>query len=952
MKEKKAIFEGIFLSLRKFGRLLFCTLALFSLFLLALSWAGPFLLERGLAVLMVRAGIESPEVTVESLTPWRLQLSDIRGQQGRLGADYIAVHFSPAGLLRGKIDRIVAVGVVWHIIYRDGEIDLGLPVFDRDEASSDPPQLPFESLAVKSSSIVLHRDGLSLRVPLGLLLEADHGQEVKLDFLAEPFGIPVLITGQGNLATSDAMIHGRFPGRPADVGIWAEGGGRQAVPVGTVDFKARWHRPAGTAGYGKFDFTTEIREFFWDALGLQAKLDKGTFALHCAIDEDLLFSELDGSVDIDGLRFQEYELDGLTLSLGKQGRASSLRARLKEPLRATVTADGKHTGVNEFLKGNTFDGRFACTLEGFVPPDFVSRSSDAHIAAVSGVPVQASGTLAVLRPEGSDWRIEGQVLKSLAGPAPFFLTGQNIRIEQAFLRAVGRFKMDRSGLEGCLDDGSVLGARKIIRHDENGPAVVEVLEIGSRRGRNLLSYSAKPGSLQEISAAAVFRKPVTARLENMKFHAGTLSLGGRAWLAKDGPLRWQGCVELGKGSFEVPENSFRVEDITVSLPFSKGTRSPERGHFSVGRLLRDRLELPGPAGRIAIHDNRLSADGGWQFLSSIPLAFQAILDMSGPLLNGSLQAEADWFEMPDQKALARLAPDFDDLNLAGQGRLKANISLEGPLLIPDVSLSLRDVAVTSRRRDLEVSGLSGSVRVERLVPFSSPGNQVLTVDRLRLGALEAEKGFLAFRLEDHDRLFLEKMHWSLPQGGTLTAQAARFDLGTQQGEVEVLLDKIDLVALLARLTDGKIGGSGLVYGRIPLSYAQGKVRLDTGYVHALPGTGRLGIRDEEWLKSLMYYINEAMAGHPYLALVAERMEEALRDFQYHYLTVDLKRRGRETAARVELRGRGVKGDPPQEIGALVLNINDLDELINRVLGFKMTSGESIDRALEDLLDFQ
>ncbi|MFA7013795.1 MAG: YdbH domain-containing protein, partial [Desulfobacterales bacterium] len=179
-----------------------------------------------------------------------------------------------------------------------------------------------------------------------------------------------------------------------------------------------------------------------------------------------------------------------------------------------------------------------------------------------------------------------------------------------------------------------------------------------------------------------------------------------------------------------------------------------------------------------------------------------------------------------------------------------------------------------------------------------------------------------------------------------------FDLGGQRGNVEVLLENIDLVALLAHLTDGKIDGSGLVYGRIPVSYEAGKIRLDTGYVYAVPGTGHLGIRDDAWMKALMFYVNEAMAGHPYLSLVSERMEQALRDFQYSYLAIDLKKAGSETAARVELRGKGVQGDPPQEIGSLVLNVNDLEELINRVLGFKMTSGESIDRALEDLLDFQ
>lgn len=952
MTEKKPTRGSVLFYLKRCGRIVFYAIALLSMILLAVSWFGPVLLESILTNAMEQAGIESPEVKVESITPWGLHLSGIRAQQGRLNLDFLSVHFSPAGLMQGKVDRIATSGLIWHIAFQDGVMDLGLPNLDAGGPSSGPPGLPFDSLVLNASSIVIHYDGMSLSLPFSLLLQTTGGSILSLDARCDLLGIPVIVNGQGDLTSGETTLHGRVSGRTSEIRSIPEGGFENAKLSGAFDLNARWRCESYRTPWGSFEMTAEARGLLLDAFGLLARLNEGFLAVKGVLDENLRFEALDGDLRLAGLGFQEYDLENLNLTVREQGAVSSLSARLAGPFQATVSVTGNHSCIPELLKrGSSFDGRFEWAIEGSMPEGLISRYSGEALSGGS-LPFQASGALVLDAPEWPEWSIEARVEKSLVGPWTVLLEEQNLRLTDAFARAAGMFQTDGRGMTGSLDGGTILSVKKITRLDGTTPAVIEGVELGSRKGRPLATVSVAPDGSMEIDATAAFRKAVTARVQNMKFRAGSLGLEGRAFLDREGSPRWQARVDLGNGAFDAPELPARARQISLNLPLSSGMALPNKGRFSIGQVGYDRIDLPGPSGQIGIHDNRLLVEGIWNVLSLSPLSFKADLDMNGSALTGRFDAGADWFEMPGREDLNRLVPGLSDLDITGQARLKMRIDMDGPLLTPDLEIFLRDMAITSRQKDLEVSGISGSVRVDRLAPASTPGNQALTIDRVRLGAFEAGEGLLAFRLEDSDHLFLEKMKLNLPQGGAIALQSARFDLEGQRGNVEVLLENIDLVALLAHLTDGKIDGSGQVYGRIPVSYEAGKIRLDTGYVYAVPGTGHLGIRDDAWMKALMFYVNEAMAGHPYLSLVSERMEQALRDFQYNYLTIDLKKADSETAARVELRGKGVQGDPPQEIGSLVLNVNDLEELINRVLGFKMTSGESIDRALEDLLDFQ
>ncbi|RQD78520.1 hypothetical protein, partial [Desulfonatronospira sp. MSAO_Bac3] len=124
-----------------------------------------------------------------------------------------------------------------------------------------------------------------------------------------------------------------------------------------------------------------------------------------------------------------------------------------------------------------------------------------------------------------------------------------------------------------------------------------------------------------------------------------------------------------------------------------------------------------------------------------------------------------------------------------------------------------------------------------------------------------------------------------------------------------------------------------------------------GYIYSLPGTGRLGIKDEELMDTLLMYVRQSLAGQEYLSILSERLEEALRDFEYDYFTLNIIPMADDVRARIEIRGEGVHGDPPQRVGSLVLNVSGLEDTLNHALDLGITGEDAARRALDDWLDF-
>jgi hypothetical protein len=186
----------------------------------------------------------------------------------------------------------------------------------------------------------------------------------------------------------------------------------------------------------------------------------------------------------------------------------------------------------------------------------------------------------------------------------------------------------------------------------------------------------------------------------------------------------------------------------------------------------------------------------------------------------------------------------------------------------------------------------------------------------------------------------------VPEGIIRLCQG-RWDLKRGRGSARIYLQGIDALHLVQELTEDKLVGSGLFSGSFALGWDGRKVSIQGGHLYSLPGSGRLGIRDEVWLDKLLFYVRHGLQGQSYLFLLNERLELAFREFEYDFFSLRLLPKDKEVKARIELRGQGVRGDQPQQVGSLVFNVSGVQQALNQTL--RWCREEEVQQTLERLL---
>ncbi|MDD5476213.1 MAG: hypothetical protein PHU03_06855, partial [Syntrophales bacterium] len=486
MTQKNHDHSSVFTCAKLLCRILLFAIAVLSVILLALTWTGPFLVERILTGYMERAGLERPKVRVESITPRGIHLSGLQAQDGRLSVDFVSIHVSPSGLRRGKADHIAASGFNWQISLGDGKADLGLPDLEAGGSSQGPLIIPFRSLMLDSSSIIIDYEGVPLRIPFSLLLESTGDNILKMTARCKPLGIPMDIEGLGDLSSGAATLHARVSSVRNLWGYVSEERAKAPLISGSLDINATWNRGPGVAGWGKFDLYAEAKNLFFSVFNLSGRLDEGSFRALGGINENRIFEELAAGLLIRGLSFMDYNLESMDIILDELGTSSSFSARLDTPFKATIAANGTHPSIQRILeKRESFEGIFDWEITGEIPGELASRYSG-PMAAIEGIlPLQAEGTISLHIPSWPEWIVEARILKSMAGPLPILIAGQGLRLEGVYALVNGDFRADRNGLAGNLSSGSLLGIEKVIPLDNTMPMVIDALEIGPRDTRSL-----------------------------------------------------------------------------------------------------------------------------------------------------------------------------------------------------------------------------------------------------------------------------------------------------------------------------------------------------------------------------------------------------------------------------------------------------------------------------------
>lgn len=929
--------------------------------LAAFCLAGPTVLERIIISRLQSRGLVDPDLKVQSVTPQGLYLSHVSIQKPWIQADSIMIGFSIGELLQGRVDEILVSGLKYRVSINAGKVDLGLP--EAAPQADSVQTFPVQSINVNSSSLILNLRGKNYLIPFSLRADLENEHSLNFSAWSLLLGQPFSIEGHTSVNTLETSVQART--------VWSEflEPGRAFYRPGTsfrenpnpvkAGMSLHWETDSQGRGQGRVDMRCQVSDLRMQGPGLDIGLEKGSFSAKAEFDDNLYFDRLEADLSLSRLNINENRLDRLNLAVSEQGAALNFFASLEHPVAVLLDVRGRQSSINEFLKNSLeYKADFAWEAGLDLAPEQLGLLSPVEIEAQSSVTVNARGELKggylpdAAQPENS-WFLQVSAEQSRTGPVSFYLPDHALRINDLDLD-IPFFVEARPGRTGGrLMPASRISLGEIVLEHNSGPYRIKGLAFTAQGKTSFAEFEALEGGYKSLDWHTGLERGFEADFTQAYIAGRNLEISAKLQTNEKEERQANIRIKPEIALIRLKGAGAQIADVELDIPFVLGDLSARKGNFSTGRVSYKGVDLPGITGQVLVDNYQVKSSGHWPFLPGAELKFSARITADpGKDPTGTVSAHTQWFSFPEQETIDELFPALKKMNLAGSVRGEFDLIMEQGRSRPRIRIELSDAEVFAPGMDMEATGINGSMLINEFSPLVTPGRQRMDVQRLRIGRLELEEGFLVFRLESPDRIFLEKTRWNLPEGGFIAARAARLDLKDYRAELEVFFEDIDLVQLVSRLSQEKITGSGRVYGRVPILYQNDRVTIGQGYLYSVPGTGRLGIRDEEWLEMLMLHVRQALEDHPYLSTVSERLELALRDFEYDFLSVNLDPEAEGASARIELRGKGVKGDPPQEVGSLVININDLQEIVNRVLHFQLTRDESIDKALDDLLDFE
>ena len=929
--------------------------------LAAFYLAGPAVLERVIINQMRSAGLVEPDIRVRAITHKSVQLTHLTAQQPRLQIDSILVGFSFPGLLQGRVDDVFISGLKYFIVFKDNKPDLGLPPSSSNNETA-PVVFPFRAININSSSLIINYQEKDYFVPFSSQISIENEREIIFSVRPHVLGQPFFVEGIINIETLETKVQAKalwseFLGPGNDFQEWEKASVNNPDPF-DARLSLKWTMDSQGRGHGEIDLKVLVDGLSLKGPGFSAGIEKGMFAANALFDHALYFDRLETSLSLSGLSFNENHLDNLDLLLKERGSILEFSVSIAHPVNASFDAAGRQSSINELLADAAdYAGNFEWNAMVEIGPDQLDLLSPVELVIDRPIKAIADGQFEAgfsrdSSIQGQGWFLRMTGERAKADPLSIDIPDYGLKISHMSLETPFSLRWDPHGTVVKLLEKSRLNIKELSLEQDSEIVFVKGLAFRSQPGSPFVLLEAEKDGPRSLLWTAELSKVLEADLPGAHIQVDGLKLDVNLSLNNEGQEQAEIRVRPEIALIRLQEVGAELTDIKLDIPFVLGDVQVKPGSFSTGNISYSGTVLPGMTGTVMIDNYRLESRGKWPFLPGAELEFS--LDMRvdpSQSLTGRINAQTDWFDLPEKEVIDRLAPQLDGMTITGAARVELDMDLKGPLLKPLIQIDIRDVDAVYPDMDMQASGISGSVLIDDFFPLTTPGNQRIDISKFRIGQVELERGFLTFRLESPESLFLEKTRWNLPEGGFIAAHASRFDVKDFSADFEIFFEDIDLLKLVSRLSDEKIVGSGLVYGRIPLLYNQDRVRIGQGYLYSVPGVGRLGIRDENWLEVLLLYIREAMRDHPYLSLVSQRLEQALRDFEYNFLEVKLIPGLEDTAARIELRGRGVEGDPPQEVGSLVINVNDLGEIVNRILRFQLTKDESIERALDDLFGF-
>lgn len=923
---------------------------------LLLPWSVRVRVGRSLAQL----GDGHATFNVAALWPRGLRLDalELGSPNWWLRADTALLEYDLASLQQQRLRTIELIGAEWRVRVVDGEIDWGFPAFDN--AAHEIAAVPFDMLRVQASTLAVDLDGEVCRYPLsGIVRQRDQGQFL-FDLAISIFNQPLHLVGRVQNASDETQFD--FSIMPNEEDGAEDTANRVRVHGAVVNEHGAAARTSLTAHmHMQWDhIRMPIGEYLAEGRTVTVSM-RGT--LNTADPQQLL--QLEGEAHVQQLRVGEHVIDDIhfviapsdhgpmfTASASYGDDALQLR-RLDGSIDELITVIMDHPGAA---------ATFQWQVQGDLAQLLRAPLHAADVALTSHDASHATGHLLLQREADSAWVAHLPHIEVQLAQHDVAMASRALYLDELAGTLHLSAEASADELRVWIGDESTVQARSVRlmqQHQPDGSSQQHYL-IQSAPMQSAITArdSTLPALRMTFSTPASLDLNIGMRsLAALSFDSNDMRITMPQWSA-DASITRAATQPLSIDATFATHNAAVFDDkldlalkgISASIPLQQNIQAHRTGEFAVQTVQWRDAQLPGPAGTVGFTNGRIDAHARWPVMTSATLTADAWLTFAGDRPRAQVSANIPETTIANFEELHGLIPALQNYQAAGRFSLDAHIEMDGDEIKPLIHIRAENARLAGRDLPLVIEDAEASIIIDNFSPLSTPASQRIEIARARVGELELSEGVVQFRIERADSVFVEQLVWTLTDRGSFHASAFRFDPAQPHITATIYCENLDLDRWLSQLTDDRARGTGRLRGLLVVVLepsAQNPLRIVNGILVTQPESGVLQVRDAEALGRLLEDADPQFAGDAQLAEVKDRIVAALTDFEYSMLRIDFERRGEEVLCRIELRGRGRQGPQAQEIGSLVININQFGTLLRMKTGidrlFAPTVGRQVDR---------
>jgi len=830
--------------------------------LIALYWYLPTYLENTLIPHITKdLGIADIDCDVRRIgltgaDLGTLQIGDT--ETTALSVASVQIDYSPGVIFTNYLHRIVLSGIELQGEYSNGT--LLLPGFDLDTFLAQPTQvIPFGSLEIRNAVFTCSWEGLLLRLPFELLIVSNNATPATYHctFRIFPHDREIFLTAVFDSKEGNVLLKSTVDSFPLERFAVL----REFIPdlslAGDVTLKG-----SAVLSLNPFTFSSVSAscQFHKTAIGYNGIEVRTTPP---AGQPDLPFH----------IALKQNAQDEWEISLSSLSIVSPLPVEVSAHSSLHIMENGMKCSGSSSFKINKTGGEPAGSL-------------------VVVEPIKAQGNFTATFEKNGAWEFNFDTAGE-GGPPSHSQTCVVKVSDTPITSTLPEFAVYAQGRSGKGSAQLTVSAHDIKVSTQSAPVTIPSVLLNGDL------HFAGAGAGKSTTAFEFSFNPVNLSVSSATISLPSVSLTGNAAQHEGSETHFTGAVKFADASVTDPTLNLQAKGIGGTIPLQWPWKSPASpGSILINDLAWNLLSLGSLAATIRQQGHTLQFEGqhvntlipGAVFMVTGTSGFSPAHDFTAAI-NLTLPA----YRTPSDIDLGELLSSPGGALFNGELALDGNWNYDTTGMRGSLRPRLKNTKITLKEEDLTIEGLNLALLITDISTLHTAPKQLLSFDKASLGELKMDKGEIEFQIESPESLLIEKsrVNWC---GGNVSTQAMRITPGVEDYEFILFCDRLTLAMVLEQFGAAQARGEGTVNGKIPLRFKDGQLSFGDGFLFSTPGDGgNISLTGADILTAGI------PPDSPQFAQL-ELAREALKDFSYEWVKLNMITEGDNVLLRMQLDG--------------------------------------------------